>query len=186
MAVVIFGVVAVIALIAVAIGLHVFVPPRRPAAAETPVEHAPMAPLHKHAWWSLVVGAAIALVMLAVVSIEGPTSFDESKTARLSITGLFAGALVTYAVTLLVVLRGADERDREIVNRAPAVQLVAALVTVAVWAIVLTKVYADDGSVPIVFPNLIFWSTFIVSVLARSAGILLGYAGWRGVPAEWL
>lgn len=145
-----------------------------------------MRPLNKHAWLSLVIGVVVALVMLVVVSIEGPRSFDENPGAQLTVTGLFVVALVTYALTMRAALRDVDERDREIVNQAPAVQLIAALVTLAVWASVLTRVYGEDGSVPLVFPSLMCWSTFIVSVLARSTGILLGYAGWRGVPAEWL
>lgn len=181
-----FGVIALVVLVAATIGMRVFMPPRGSVPEGETTEPAPMTPLHRHAWWSLVIGAVIALVMLAVVSIGGPTSFDENDTARLSITGLFVVALVAYASTLLMLLRGADERDREIMNRAPAVQLVATLITVAIWAIVLTEVYSDDGTVPIVFPNLIFWSTFIVSVLARSVGVLLGYAGWGGIAAEWL
>lgn len=186
MAALIFGIIALVVLVAATIGMRVFMPPRRSMPEGEATKRTSMTPLHKHAWWSLVIGVVVALVMLAVVSIEGPTSFDESEAARLSITGLFVVALVAYAITLLMLLRGADERDREIMNRAPAVQLVATLLTVAVWAVVLTRVYSDGGSVPIVFPNLIFWSTFIVSVLARSVGVLLGYAGWGGIPAEWL
>lgn len=183
---VIFGIIALVVLVAATLALRVFMPPRQPMNAGGPGEHTPMTPLHRHAWWSLVLGLVVALVMVVVVSIEGPTSFDESAQARLSVTALFVVALVAYAITLIVLLRGADERDREIINRAPALQLVATLVTLALWSIVLTRVYNDAGSVPIVFPNLIFVSTFIVSVLARSIGVLLGYAGWNGVPAEWL
>lgn len=182
----VFGVIALGVLAVATLALRVFMPPRHPTSAGEVSEHVSMTPLHRHAWWSLVVGLAVALVMVAVITIKGPTSFDESTSARLSVTALFVVALVTYAVTLVVLLRNADERDREIINRAPAVQLVASVVTVAIWSIVLTEAYSDEGSIPIVFPNLIFWSTFIVSVLARSVGVLLGYAGWNGISAEWL
>jgi len=183
---VIFGIIALAVLVAATLALRVFMPSRQPVNVGGPSEHTSMTPLHRHAWWSLVLGLAVALVMVAVVSIEGPTSFDESARARLSVTALFVVALLAYAITLVMLLRGADERDREIINRAPALQLIATLVTLALWAIVLSRVYDDDGSIPIVFPDLIFWSSFIVSVLARSIGVLLGYAGWNGVPAEWL
>jgi hypothetical protein len=88
--------------------------------------------------------------------------------------------LVADGITLARVRRSMDERDREIMNRAPAVRSAAALVTLAAWSVVLTEAYRDEGSVPLIFPNLIFASTFMVSVLARSVGVLLGYAGWSG------
>ncbi len=139
-----------------------------------------MTPLQKHAWWSLVIGIAISLAILAVLLIEGPSWTSETWATELPIAGLFVGALVADAITLHLVRRNIDERDREIMNRAPAVRSAAALVTVAAWSVVLTHAYRDEGSVPIIFPNLIFASTFMVSVLARSVGIILGYAGWSG------
>lgn len=146
-----------------------------------PFGHTSMTPLHKHAWWSLVIGSAISLAMVALLLIQGTTStFEGGWATGLPIAGLFAGALVADAIWLTRVRRKMDERDREIMNRAPAMRSAAILVTVAAWSIVLTHAYQDEGSVPVFFPNLIFFSTFMVSILARSVGVLMGYAGWSG------
>jgi len=44
-----------------------------------------------------------------------------------------------------------------------------------VWTIALTEIYRDQGQVPITFLKLIFTSTLIISTLAHSFGILVGY-----------
>ena len=71
-----------------------------------------------------------------------------------------------------------DERDRGIAMRAYAVSFIAAFVALGAWAIGLTEVYWAEGSIPIDYPSHIFWSTFIVGLLSREVGILMGYAGW--------
>ena len=43
--------------------------------------------------------------------------------------------------------------------------------------ITLTEVYREPRQVPVVFLSLIFMSVLIISILAQSLGILLGY--WR-------
>jgi hypothetical protein len=43
--------------------------------------------------------------------------------------------------------------------------------------IALTEIYQEPRQVPVVFLTLIMISTLIISVLAQSLGILLGY--WR-------
>ena len=45
------------------------------------------------------------------------------------------------------------------------------------WMITLTEIYREPHQVPVVFLTLIFISVLIISILAQSLGILLGY--WR-------
>ena len=68
-----------------------------------------------------------------------------------------------------------SERDRFIVVRATKVQLLAVIFSLVIWMIGLTEIYWDQGAIPIVFPYLILMSTLIVSTLAQSIGILIGY-----------
>ena len=70
-----------------------------------------------------------------------------------------------------------DERDKLIMSRSPQIQLLAVIFSLVAWVIVLTELYRDTGQIPVVFLTLIFISTLIVSTLAQSLGILIGY--WR-------
>jgi hypothetical protein len=45
------------------------------------------------------------------------------------------------------------------------------------WTIVLTEVFSGQGQVPVIYLTLIMISTLIISTIAQSAGILIGY--WR-------
>lgn len=142
----------------------------------------PIAPLEKRAWWSLgvgiVMGAAIALEFIT----QGTTGFFENRQMRMWVTAILLAGMVAYVILLrsarLGKARGEvvqDERDRNISGKAPAVQLIAVLFSVAAWAIALTEVYWDRGAIPIVFPYMIFWSVFVVELLAGSIAILVGY-----------
>jgi uncharacterized membrane protein len=140
-----------------------------------------MAPLEKRAWWGLGVGlifaAAFALVFILMGGIE---TFDEDQGFRIIVDVLWIGGLVANGLIINLALRKpglADERDLRIVERAPRVQWPAVVVTLAAWMIVLTEVYHDTGQIPSVFMYVIFMSVLIVSTLAQSLGILIGY--WR-------
>ena len=49
---------------------------------------------------------------------------------------------------------------------------------VVIWTIVLTETYWDQG-IPPIFMYIVFIATLVVSAVAQSIGILIGY--WRGV-----
>jgi hypothetical protein len=70
-----------------------------------------------------------------------------------------------------------DERDKIIVDRAPRIQWLAVVFTMVAWTIVLNEVYHETDLIPAVFLYVIFMSVLIVSTLAQSLGILIGY--WR-------
>ena len=70
-----------------------------------------------------------------------------------------------------------DERDLAIMRRAPLIQLWAVLLSLIAWAISLTEVYWNEGAVPTMFLYLILFSSLIVSTIAQSLGIFIGY--WR-------
>ena len=71
-----------------------------------------------------------------------------------------------------------DERDRLILGRAPVVQLWAVIFSLVIWTIVLTETYWDQG-IPPIFMYIVFIATLVVSAVAQSIGILIGY--WTGV-----
>ncbi|MFC2001251.1 hypothetical protein ACFLUZ_01965 [Chloroflexota bacterium] len=140
-----------------------------------------MAPLQKRAWYSLVIGVVFAIALIVVFMAKGDvTTFDEDLGFRLTVYALWVGVPLAYLIVVNLTLRKpwqADERDRLIMGRAPMVQLLAVIFSLVAWTIALTELYWDKGQLPVVFLTLIMISTLVVSTLAQSAGILIGY--WR-------
>jgi len=145
--------------------------------ADREEEVLPSAPLQRMAWWTLAAGFLLSVAIVGTVVKNGPSAFHGDPTVRVPVTIVtVCGAVLCFLPTIFLRLRVAnrhfllDERDREILGRAPAVQSTAMLVCVAIWSVVLTEVYWDRGQVPIVYLSLIFWSCFLIG-----CGILLGY-----------
>jgi len=140
-----------------------------------------MTPLQKRALYGLAFGVvwAVAIVMVFIVK-GGVSTFSEDLGFRLIVDGLWIGGLIFYGILMLTLRkqRQVDERDRLILGRAPVVQLWAVIFSLVIWTIVLTESYWDQG-IPPIFMYIVFMATLIVSTVAQSIGILIGY--WRGV-----
>jgi len=142
-----------------------------------------MAPLQKRALYSLGIGIILAIALIMVFILKGDvTTFDEDLGFRLIVYALWVGVPLAYLIIVNLTLRKPeqiDERDRFIMAKAPRVQFLAVLFSLIAWVIVLTEVFWDQGQVPVIYLTLIMISTLIISTIAQSAGILIGY--WRGV-----
>ncbi|MFC2072137.1 hypothetical protein ACFLUU_05435 [Chloroflexota bacterium] len=140
-----------------------------------------MAPLQKRALYSLGIGIALAIALIVVIIVKGDvTTFDEDLGFRLIVYAVWVGVPLAYLILVNLTLRKPeqlDERDRLIMGRAPQVQLLAVIFSLVAWVIALTEFFHDQGQVPVVFLTLIMISTLIISTLAQSLGILIGY--WR-------
>ena len=138
-----------------------------------------MAPLQKRAWWGLAIGLVFAVAFSLVFILKGGiATFDEDQSFRIIIDILFVGGLVANLLIVNLALRNpgmVDERDKLILDRAPRIQWLAVIFTMVAWTIALTEVYHNTGLVPTVFLYVIFMSILIVSTLAQSLGILIGY-----------
>jgi hypothetical protein len=141
----------------------------------------PLAPLQQAAWWTLAAGAAFTAAVVAAIARNGAQAFWTDAGVRLPVTGLMLAALVASLVPMLVARRRAksrvlvDERDLEILARAPRVQGAAALVCLALWTVALMETFRSEGQVPMAFVVLVFWSCLLAHALALPVGILLGY-----------
>ena len=142
-----------------------------------------MAPLQKRALYSLGIGVILAIALIMVFILKGDvTTFDEDLGFRLIVYALWVGVPLAYLIVVNLTLRKPeqiDERDRLIMAKAPRVQYLSVLFSLVAWTIALTEVYWDKGQVPVIYLTLIMISTLIISTIAQSAGILIGY--WRGV-----
>ena len=142
-----------------------------------------MAPLQKRALYSLGIGIALAIALIVVIIVKGDvTTFDEDLGFRLIVYAVWVGVPLAYLIMVNLTLRKPeqlDERDRLIMGRAPQVQLLAVIFSLVAWVIVLTEVFSDQGQVPVIYLTFIMISTLIISTIAQSLGILIGY--WKGV-----
>ena len=140
-----------------------------------------MAPMQKRAWWGLVIGLVLGIAFITVFFLMGGIeTFDEDVNFRLIIDALMIAALVANLIIVnLPLLKPSmvDERDRRIIDTAPRVQWLAVIFTLVAWTIGLTELYRDTGLVPSVYLFIVFMSVLIVSSIAQSLGIIIGY--WR-------
>ncbi len=140
-----------------------------------------MAPLQKRAWWGLGVGLVFAVAFaLVFILMGGIATFDEDQNFRIIVDVLWIACLVANLIFVKLALGKpglVDERDRLIFERAPRVQWLAVVFTLVAWVIALTEVYHDTHLIPAVYMYVMFMSVLIVSALAQSLGILIGY--WR-------
>ena len=140
-----------------------------------------MAPLQKRALYSLVIGLALIIVLVAVLVIQGDiATFDRDPNVRYIMYAVLIGVPLVYGLLCDLTLRKPkqiDERDRLIIERSSRAQWMAVIFLIVAWTIALTEIYHDERLVPVAFLTLIFVSALIISPLAQSLGILLGY--WR-------
>jgi hypothetical protein len=137
--------------------------------------------LQKRALYSLVIGLVLAIILIAVLVAQGDiTALDRNPNLRIVMYTVLIGVPLVYLILVSLTLRKprqVDERDKLIIERSSRTQWLAVIFSLAAWTIALTEIYHDEGEVPIVFLNLIFVSILIISTLAQSLGILIGY--WR-------
>jgi hypothetical protein len=140
-----------------------------------------MAPLQKRAFYGLAFGIVWATTIVLVFILKGGAPvFDKDPGFRLLIDALWVGGLVVYLVLYQTLVRRSkdfDERDKIVMDRSAKVQWVALLFSMVGWIIGLSERFHDAGQVPIVFLFLMFIFTLLVSAIAQSVGILIGY--WR-------
>jgi hypothetical protein len=142
-----------------------------------------MAPLQKRAFYGLIVCAlwAIALVVIFVTR-GGIDGLVVDKGSEAWLVGALVVGFLAYLITL-VATRGKpgevtmDERDKAILARARAAQLWSAMLTLAVWAVSLSRIYWAEGQVPVQYLYIITMSTWLVVVVAENVAVLLGYRG---------
>jgi uncharacterized membrane protein len=141
-----------------------------------------MTPQQKRAWYGLAIGIIWSLALVAVFVAKGATAFDEDTAMRFTVYGLFIAGVLAYVAMMYITgwrmrKQGPimDERDRMILRKVPVYQMGAVIVTLAAWSVILTEVYHDQGQVPVVFPNLMFFSAIIVNIVFASAGTLIAY-----------
>ena len=140
----------------------------------------PMTPLEKLGWIGLATTASVVVGIAGLVAIVGVDGFHEEPAARFTFWLLLMGALAVWAVAWMRIKRPlgsvvVDERDRAILARSFSVESMVVLVSLVAWTVGLTESFWDEGSIPISYVQLLFWTTFVGGAMGRSLGIILGY-----------
>ncbi|HJP31015.1 MAG TPA: hypothetical protein QGF95_10715 [Candidatus Latescibacteria bacterium] len=145
------------------------------------IDGLPMTRLQRRAWWSLALSLVFTGALVLLFTTRGVQAYDSDSSLRFLVYGLFICPLLA---NLLIDPFGlpdrdgsgqSDERDVRVLERAPRVQSVAMILTLAVWMICLSLGYHDTGAIPMIFIYLIFFSALLANGLGLSLGIILGY-----------
>ena len=138
-----------------------------------------MAPLQKRALYTLGAGLILVAVVVVVLLMQGDiTTFDDNLNTRMVMYAAIVGAPLIYLILVHISLRKPtqiDERDKSIMDKSRSIQFLIIIFALAAWTIGLTEVYSDTRQVPVEYLNLIMMSILIISPLAQSLGIILGY-----------
>jgi hypothetical protein len=180
MSVILWAVMATaVALVGIGYAIRKIMPPPPPLPPD--VEF-PATALQRAAMWSLGVGVLLAAGAAALVFLRGPQATLENDALRLSFTFLVLGVVATVGIAVMWLYRRArretgllDERDRLILDRAPAIQGVGTILTVVAWQIGLTEYFREAGSVSTDYLFFVVWSCLVVYSLGLPLGVLIGY-----------
>lgn len=155
----------------------------RPSAPPLPPDtEFPPTPMQRIARWTVGIGVLLSAAATALVAANGAETTFESDKLRIAFTLILLAVLgVVGAATIWLRAQvsredGAlDERDKDILGRAPVMQVAGMTVTLAIWTVGLAEHFHDAGAVPVFYLYLIFWSCIVVSLLGLPVGILAGY-----------
>lgn len=147
----------------------------------------PATQLERLGWVGLAVTGGVAAGMAILVLVFGVEGFHEQSAARFSFWLLLMAGLGVWMAAWYRTRRAGgslviDERDRAVLARSFSVESVVVLLSLVAWTVGLTEAFWDEGSVPLAYLQLLFWSTFIGGAMGRSLGIVLGYR--RGVAVD--
>jgi len=179
-----FVIVAILAVVGLILLVRAWPRPGLSTEERRELAGTPMPPLKKRAWLGLVIALATTVTVTGMVASRGAMSYWENDDFRLTVVMIFIAGLVLHSVLNgLMALKneregGMDERDRNILARAPAVQTAAVLLTLAAWLVTLGQRFHDQGAVPMVYMYLLFGSVILAMMVAQSLGVLLFY--WLG------
>jgi len=140
---------------------------------------------HHYRKWhyiSFIAGLVPNTALIVIFIVEGNIlAFDSNYFLRYFTYAVLIGVPLVYRTLVKITLIGKptkmDERHRLIMERSSRTQWLAVIFSLAAWIISLTEIYREQDQAPIAFLSLIFISVLIISTLAQSLGILLGY--WR-------
>lgn len=155
---------------------------RRPPLELSPGESLPRTPLERLARQILMLGLLLVILAGAIVVWAGAERFYQDDTIRITVTLLLMAALLVVAGFAFRASHWArqrtgplDERDRAILEHAPAIEGGPMIVALALWVVGLQQTFWGAGAVPLVYLYLVFWSVLMVKAMALPVGVLIGY-----------
>lgn len=160
---------------------------RRSLVRPAPLELGPgetLAPTALQRLARLALGAGLVPLAVAggMVAVLGVDRFYRENAIRVTVSLLLMAALLVLAGFSFRANAWAkraggplDERDQEILAKAPTFEGGPMLVTLAFWVVGLQQTFWVAGAVPLAYLYLVFWSMLMVKALALPIGVLIGY-----------
>lgn len=144
-------------------------------------ENIPMTLMQIRSIWAMVnILAGSGLIIYLIIS-RPITDFFEDASYRIVVTVILTVMLLINLFIMIPTSRKGkwsdllDERDQQVLDKATNFQIAGILLINAIWAVGLTEYYWSVQTIPIQFPYLMFWSSFLMLFLSRSVGIIYGY-----------
>lgn len=139
-------------------------------------------PLQRVARASLTGTFAFAGPGLGVLLFGGIDRWSVSTGQRLLVSVLALMGVIAATVPILLTRWAAkqgrlvlDERDHDVLHRAPEAQSWVLLLTLTAWTIGLTERFFQAGAVPVPWISVAFLTMLVSWALALPLGIVLGY-----------
>lgn len=155
---------------------------RGKSPALEPDELLPATPLQRLARWGLLLGLVPGLAAAWMAYRYGAQTLYGDDDLHIVFTLLLLAIIVVFLVVAMRIRTwvgrsdsALDERDRDILGRAPVWQSAAMLLVLVAWTIGLSERFHDAGAVPVFYLPLVFWSCWAASLMALPVGILIGY-----------
>ncbi|TKJ40338.1 hypothetical protein CEE37_08405 [candidate division LCP-89 bacterium B3_LCP] len=141
-----------------------------------------MTTLQKRALFGAIISGAILLATTTLLIITDPATIFEKDSLELAYLGFMLGGAVIYGILVIFTRRGKegedfviDERDVFIARRALIVQLRTVLIALALWCVVLVRIYIGNGGIPVPLMYIMYIFILFLNLLARSICIYHGY-----------
>ncbi len=176
-----FPYIAVVAAAGLIVGGVLFVKNLMAIRQPRGTEPLPATVLQRVALWGLLAGLVLIAAAAWMLITNGPETVFDDDDMRLQFTGIMLAGIALFAAVSawigLTLKRRAklDERDVEVLARAPVVQGGLMLVTLAAWTIYLQETFRGTPGIPVTYLHLIFWSCLAANMIAMPIGILIGY-----------
>lgn len=140
-----------------------------------------MTTMQKRALTGAVISCVVLLATILLLALNDPATLFEQDFLELIYLGIILGGAAVYGIVMLVTRRSKDgeavtydERDRFITRRALAIQLQVVLIAVALWCVVLVRIYIGAGGIPVPLMYVMYISILFLNFLARSISIYFG------------
>jgi hypothetical protein len=136
----------------------------------------------KRALAGAAISGVILIATILLIILSDPYKIFEKDFLELIYLGIILLGALVYGVLVFMTRErkedekmAVDERDLYIASRALVVQLRAVLISMALWCVILVRIYIGQGGIPVPLMYLMYVGVVNINFLVRSIYILRVY-----------